>query len=236
MKIAALIVAAGSGSRLGAPIPKALVELAGEALIVHALRGMNNADVTDVVVTIPTGCESEFAAVLEKAGLDARLVVGGATRQESVARGLAQVDADVVLVHDAARALTPSAVIRSVVAALENGHRAVIPVLAVTDTIKKTDANDVVTETLDRASLRAVQTPQGFDTALLRQAHEQGKRMSESEQSAAPDDAALVELLGEAVFCVRGDAQSLKVTTPFDLAVAELILDQREAYSCESGR
>ncbi|MFC5370840.1 2-C-methyl-D-erythritol 4-phosphate cytidylyltransferase [Arcanobacterium bovis] len=236
MKIAAVIVGAGSGSRLGAQIPKALVKLAGETLIVHAVRGVCEAGISDVIVTIPAGYEYEFSTALENAGLRARLVVGGRTRQESVAHGVAVVDADVVLVHDAARALTPSAVIRSVVAALENGHRAVIPVLAVTDTIKKTDANDVVTETLDRSILRAVQTPQGFDTDLLRRAHEQGKRMSESEQSAAPDDAALVELLGEPVFCVQGDAESMKVTTPFDLAVAELIVSQRTVNCHESTR
>ncbi|WP_124054382.1 2-C-methyl-D-erythritol 4-phosphate cytidylyltransferase [Arcanobacterium ihumii] len=236
MKVAAVIAGAGSGSRLGAQIPKALVLLAGEPLIVHAVRGMNEAGISDVVVTVPSGYEGDFARALGDASLGARLVVGGSTRQQSVMRGLDAIDADFVLVHDAARALTPAVMIRRVVAALENGNLAVIPALAVTDTIKRVDAGTTVgagasaenvQETLDRSMLRAVQTPQGFDVELLMRAHKAGEAMSESELSAAPDDAALVELLGEPVVAVPGDPEAMKITTPFDLAVADLLFAQR---------
>lgn len=252
MKVAAVIAGAGSGSRLGAQIPKALVLLAGEPLIVRAVRGMNEAGISDVVVTVPSGYEGDFARALGDAGLVARLVLGGSTRQQSVMRGLDAIDADFVLVHDAARSLTPESMIRRVVAALENGNRAVIPALAVTDTIKRVDAGtsvdagavvdsstgtgelagagpapETILETLDRSSLRAVQTPQGFDVELLMRAHKAGEAMSESELSAAPDDAALVELVGEPVVAVPGDPEAMKITTPFDLAVAELLFAQR---------
>lgn len=235
MSVAAIVAGAGSGTRLGAGQPKALVPLAGEALLVHAVRSMNEAGIADVVVTVPTEASAlaDFEKTLLAAGLTARLVPGGVTRQDSVANGLAVIDADFVLVHDAARALTPVAVTRRVVAALEAGAQAVIPVLPVVDTIKlvRTPAqnsagvlDEVVERTLQRSELRAVQTPQGFVREVLQAAHRLGSSLSATEQSAAPDDAALVELLGIEVCTVAGDARSLKVTTPFDLAVANLLV------------
>ena len=243
MSLAAIIAGAGSGTRLGADLPKALVPLDGEALIVHAVRGMNAAGVADVVVTIPPDFRDDFARVLTDAGLRAELVDGGATRQASVANGLAAVDAEFVLVHDAARALTTPAMIRRVVAALEAGHAAVVPALPVTDTVKSVGAANVdgtepVVATLNRAELRAMQTPQGFAVDLLVRAHEAGAALSAAEQSAAPDDAALVELLGEPVVLVPGDQRALKITTPFDLAIAQLLragADETEAGERAAG-
>lgn len=259
MDIAAIIAGAGSGTRLGADKPKALVKLAGEALIVHAVRGMQEAGVDRIVVTIPADSPSaaeDFSAALASVDIgDDSLVLtpGGVTRQESVSLGIAAVKnffpcATHVLVHDAARALTPAPMIRRVCGLLEAGAAAVIPVLPVVDTIKEIspdpDASaaaaltncavspsytEKVMRTLERSSLRAVQTPQGFTIDLLERAHMNAASLSASEQSAAPDDAALVELLGEAVRTVPGDSSALKITTPFDLQVAELLMAQRSA-------
>lgn len=235
MSVAALIAGAGSGTRLGASKPKALVELASEPLIVHAVRGMNAAGVDNCVVTIPEGGHAEFSEALARAGLSATLVVGGDTRQSSVSRGLAAIDTDYVLIHDAARCLTPPHVIRAVIDTLTSGHGAVVPALPVTDTIKEvagapgSGAPEPVIATLRRENLRAMQTPQGFETALVRRAHEAGATMSEHEHSAAPDDAALVELLGEEVVLIPGSQESMKITTQFDLAVAELFASRKVA-------
>ena len=253
MSIAAGIAGAGSGTRLGANMPKALVPLGGVPLLVHAIRGMNAAGVDDVVVTIPAGnaVREEFDKALAAGGVSARLVVGGVTRQGSVANGLAAVPSDFVLIHDAARALTPVAVIDRVRVALEAGYDAVVPALPVTDTIKEVgdrragvagpeaagggDAagSGVVVEpvvaTLERSRLRAMQTPQGFRTELVREAHRAGRERGADELSAAPDDAALVEAMGHEVVLVEGSPEAMKVTTAWDLAVAEMLLEKRGA-------
>ncbi|QRV02042.1 2-C-methyl-D-erythritol 4-phosphate cytidylyltransferase [Arcanobacterium phocisimile] len=227
MKWSAVIAAAGSGSRLGAQQPKALVELGGRALIVHAVTSMQDAGVSDCIVTAPAGHIAQFQQVFEDAGLRVTLVPGGATRQESVALGLAHVQTPAVLVHDAARCLTPVAMIQRVQQAIESGSRSAIPALPVVDTIKRVSARSTVSETLQRNELRAVQTPQGFLTETLRQAHEFGAQLSASEASAAPDDAALVELMGIDVVVVDGEPEALKITTPFDLVVAQQLYAQR---------
>jgi len=147
------------------------------------------------------------------------VVAGGSDRSESVKLALAAVPTtEFVLVHDAARPLTPADVTQRVVAALRDGARAVIPVLPVADTIKAVDSNGVVLGTPERSGLRAVQTPQGFETELLRRAHERGAG------AVVTDDAALVEYLGVPVYTVAGDALSFKITTPLDLKLAEAVL------------
>ncbi len=236
-RVSAVIAGAGSGTRLGASVPKALVELGGVPLIVHAVRGVYAAGIDHVVVTIPPGNEAreQFAAALDAGGVSAELVPGGATRQGSVANGLAAVDSEFVLIHDAARALTPVSVIHRVVAALETGHDAVVPALAVADTIKEVGPAESssyppiepVERTLNRAVLRAMQTPQGFRTELVREAHRAGEAMSADEASAAPDDAALIEAIGKPVVLVEGSHEAMKVTTPWDLVVAEMLLKSR---------
>ena len=145
-------------------------------------------------------------------------VTGGAERTASVAAGLAALPAgcDVVLVHDAARCLTPTAVFDRVVAAVRAGADGVVPGLAVVDTVKTVDAEGLVTGTPDRVSLRAVQTPQGFPRAVLLAAHASGV--------AATDDAALVERAGRRVLVVEGDPMAFKVTTPDDLERAERLV------------
>ena len=165
-------------------------------------------------------------------------VVSGSphSRQASVALGLAAAlaavpQADVVIVHDAARALTPPEVTRRVVAAVRAGHEAVVPALPVTDTVKEVEAGEAgepepVVGTPQRARLRAVQTPQGFRTDTLVAAHRAGAKRAGDEALAASDDAGLVEACGGSVVVVAGDERAMKVTTPMDLALAELLVKQ----------
>ncbi|MDY5584228.1 MAG: 2-C-methyl-D-erythritol 4-phosphate cytidylyltransferase [Arcanobacterium sp.] len=233
MSVAALIAGAGSGTRLGANVPKALVELSGKPLILWAAESMLAAGVNEIIVTIPAGETESFANVLHPLkgmhpNLELKFVVGGSTRQMSVANGLAAVEAEYVLIHDAARALTPVKQIETVIQALENGNDAVIPALAVVDTVKRIKGENFVSETLDRTDLRAIQTPQGFRTEVIRAAHKFGESLSETEQSAVPDDAALIELMGAEVLVVPGSRRALKITTAEDLALSEFFLTYEE--------
>jgi len=182
----------------------------------YAVDGLlDSGVVARVVVATPADRVASTASVL---GERATVVAGGAERSDSVRLALAAVgEPEFVLVHDAARPLTPVALIQRVVAALRAGLRAVVPVLPVADTIKAVDANGVVLGTPDRAGLRAVQTPQGFEAALLMRAYQQAG-------AAATDDAALVESLGVPVHTVAGDALAFKITTPLDLRLAEAVL------------
>jgi 2-C-methyl-D-erythritol 4-phosphate cytidylyltransferase len=205
---------------MGAGVVKALRELAGEPLLLHAVRGVRAVPaVGPVVVLAPVGLVNDLAVLL--APYDVRVTAGGQERQDSVRLGLAALPADVdlVLVHDAARALTPVSVFEDVIAALRGGAEAVVPVLPVADTVKRV-AGDRVLETVDRTDLRAVQTPQGFTRQLLEEAHRQTG-------PAATDDAALVERLGRSVVTVAGSELAFKVTRPFDLQVAEAMLARR---------
>lgn len=218
-----VVVAAGSGTRLGADRPKAFVELAGATLLEHALRGVLGCDPDEVVVVVPEALVDEarrLASPLVRDRSTSMVVVaGGAERTDSVAAGLTALGAavDVVLVHDAARCLTPVAVFERVLAALAAGAKGAIPGVPVVDTIKVIDSGGLITSTPLRDGLRAVQTPQGFDRAVLTAAHASG--------AAATDDAALVEALGHGVLVVDGDSRALKITTVDDLAHAERLLE-----------
>ena len=229
MSTTAILTAAGSGSRLGHALPKALVPLAGVPLVVHAARRLAGSGAVDaIVVTVPAALAAEFQAVLDRAelGVPVTLAVGGATRQASVAAALAHLasDVDVVLVHDAARALAPSSLVARVAAAVRSGHRAVVPGEIVTDTIVQVDDRDQVVANPDRTVLRTVQTPQGFDRTLLVRAHDAGAHLAGDESVAATDDASLVAALGEPVAVVAGHPDAVKITTPRDLAAAGLML------------
>jgi 2-C-methyl-D-erythritol 4-phosphate cytidylyltransferase len=196
----AILVAAGSGARFGGPKHEA--DLDGEPLWVHAERVLRSSGLEDVVVVgdVPGG------------------VAGGPRRRDSVARGLAEVPDDVefVLVHDAARPLASPALVGRVVDRLRAGDAAgVVPAVPVRDALKDT-ADDVVIGSVDRSSLVAVQTPQGFVTAVLRRAHAAG-------EDDATDDAMLLEAIGERVVTVPGDPANLKITYPEDLVLARLL-------------
>lgn len=228
---AVVVVAAGSGQRLGCGIPKALVELDGRAILEHSLRAVLDSGVCAeggrIVVTVPAGDE-QLSAVCRELG--AQPVTGAQTRAASVRAALdllAQGPAPAsVLVHDAARCLTPAQVFRDVAAALRE-HRAVIPVLPVVDTMRRIDAQDRLSGTVDRTRLRAIQTPQGFDWRLLRRVNEQAVAEGADELSLT-DDASLVERWSEErVIAVQGHEESFKITRPLDLLLAEAVLAER---------
>jgi len=219
----AIVTAAGSGERLGAGVPKAFVKLGSQTMLEHAFAGLLASGVIDrVVVAVPAERVAETAGMLG-AGIYGGLltvVEGGAERDDSVRRALAAADvAEFILVHDAARPFTPLNQIQRVVAALRDGMRAVIPVLPVVDTIKVVDANGVVLGTPERAGLRAVQTPQGFEAALLRRAYQQSGGLT------VTDDASMVENLGVPVHTVAGDALAFKITTALDLRLAQAVVN-----------
>ena len=217
--VAAILVAAGDGQRLGAAVPKAFCVVAGRTLLEHAAnRFAAHPDVRDLVIVAPPTL-IESASSLVPAAL---VVAGGHSRQESVRRGLAALadDVDVVLVHDVARPFVPTEVISRVIAALSGGAQAVIPAVPVVDTVKRVDASDAVTETVERTSLRAVQTPQGFRRSVLVEAH------AASDGPGVSDDAALVEARGVRVVVVAGADESFKITRPWDLVLAEVVATQ----------
>jgi 2-C-methyl-D-erythritol 4-phosphate cytidylyltransferase len=248
-RVAVIVPAAGRGERLGGPVPKALrgIGADGESLLARAVRTLCAAPSVDLVaVAAPPDARADverlLAPTIAAAGrrVDLLVVAGGATRQASVAAALAALPATarVVLVHDAARALAPVELIERVVAAVRAGESAVIPVLPVVDTIKSVTPHDVaelpgaarVVATVDRAALRAVQTPQGFARTVLERAHAAAVGSAHDERAAATDDAGMVERLGLPVTTVPGDPVAFKVTTPLDLVLAEAVLaTQRKA-------
>ena len=220
-RVVAIIPAAGSGERLGAGVPKALAPLAGEPILVHAVRSLvADPRIGLVVLATPDGLEESMAELAAPHAGTAPVVAvaGGATRAESVARALAVVpdDFEVVLVHDAARCLVPAQVVGAVIDAVLGGADAVVPGAPVVDTIREV-VESGASHTLDRSALRAVQTPQGFPLAVLRRAHAGG-------DAEATDDAGMVEALGLPVVLVPGHARAFKVTTAQDLVLAEAIL------------
>ncbi|MCK0176887.1 2-C-methyl-D-erythritol 4-phosphate cytidylyltransferase [Mycolicibacterium sp. F2034L] len=217
MTTVAVVPAAGSGQRLGAGAPKAFVSLGGKPMLERAIAGLRDSGVIDaIVVAVPPARTDEAKLIF---GRDAVIVAGGAERTESVRLALAVIpDAEFVLVHDAARALTPSSLVVRVVEALRSGHTAVVPALPVADTIKAVDANGAVLGTPDRSGLRAVQTPQGFHIDALRRAYDRAG------SQAFTDDASMVEHIGGQVQIVDGDPLAFKITTPLDLTLAEAVL------------
>jgi 2-C-methyl-D-erythritol 4-phosphate cytidylyltransferase len=222
--VAVLVPAAGAGLRLGPGGPKALRLLAGEPLLVHAIRRVAAApSVRAIVVAAPADDVDSVRELLAPVA-PVTVVPGGAERQESVSLALAAVPpgTEIVLVHDAARALTPPQLIEAVAAAVRAGHPAVIPVLPVVDTIKEVGPADdpsleVVLGTVDRAVLRSVQTPQGFRHDVLVAAHA-------TAGDSHTDDAGLVEKAGLPVTCVPGSELAMKITRPMDLILAEALL------------
>ena len=224
-KVALLIPAAGSGERFGAPIPKALVQLNGRTLIEHALLNLGPV-ATQIIVAAPAGYEDKFREILGDA---VTVVTGGSTRTKSVKIALESINPDIeyVLVHDAARPLASGELGKRIIEALAAGDVAVIPALAVTDTIKKVDAANYVVSTPNRERLRAVQTPQGFARETLVKAHMQNIE--------ATDDGALVEAMRGKVKLIEGENRALKITNPEDLATALKYLIPASASDIRAG-
>jgi 2-C-methyl-D-erythritol 4-phosphate cytidylyltransferase/2-C-methyl-D-erythritol 2,4-cyclodiphosphate synthase len=214
-KTAAIIAGAGLGNRLGAKVPKALLQIEGISLVERAFSALSRV-VDEIVITAPAGFEEEFR---RSVGDSAKIITGGVLRSDSVRLALEVISPSVtqVLVHDAARGLATSELAERILNELKSGQSAVIPVLSVTDTIKEVDSAGFVRNTPDRSALRAIQTPQGFDRALLSRAHEASED--------ATDDAALVEALGVKVKTIPGEALALKITNPQDVATALSLLN-----------
>jgi len=222
MNTLAILVAAGSGRRLGAARPKAFVNLGGKPLLLHsALRLQAAPRVDGIVVVVPEGEQSSATELLLPVMKVRAVVAGGPTRQDSVLEGLRQTPHDfegVVLVHDAARPFVSVATIEAVIDGAQNAGAA-IPVFPVSDTLKRVREGKVV-ETLDRSDLASAQTPQGFQLALLVRAYEGAFR----ERLRITDEAMAVERLGATVLAVPGSPLNHKITTPEDLAWAEALL------------
>jgi 2-C-methyl-D-erythritol 4-phosphate cytidylyltransferase/2-C-methyl-D-erythritol 2,4-cyclodiphosphate synthase len=219
VKVAVIVVAAGSGTRLGAGAPKAFVPLGGRTILEHSLHSVAGMSAEPhVIVVAPAELVDDARGTLGRVIGAGDVVAGGVTRQASVAAGLALVgDADIVLVHDAARALTPAALFDRVVDAVAATGRGAIPGLPVSDTIKRTAAGGAIVETVDRSELAAVQTPQGFPAAQLIAAYANAARD-------VTDDAQLMADAGHPVAVVEGDPLAFKVTTAWDLRRAEELL------------
>lgn len=257
MDAAAIITAAGAGTRLGANQPKALVALAGRPLVSYAAAAFVLAGIHDIVVTAPPTHLADMRAALcsrvltqaahlawphetsrrSFASANIQVVAGGASRQASVGLGiqaLREQPPAVVLVHDAARCLTPPALIAQLVQRSANAA-AVIPALPVADTLKQVAAPPIqseasaVTGSVDRSGVIAVQTPQACNFALLAKAHDELAHLSADERHAATDDASLLQALGEPVLAIAGSEMAFKITTPLDLQLAHALVSGERA-------
>ena len=231
-----LVPAAGRGERFGAAEPKALVELAGEPLLCHALRSaLRSQNVVGVVVAAPPDALDAMTRLCREvhAGSAPLLAVvpGGADRQTSVGLAFAAAERfdvpwSVGLVHDAARALASAALFDRVIHSVREGHDVVVPVLPVVDTLRRVDSSGDIVETLDRSTLRSVQTPQGLSRGALRRVYSStpvvGPEPSAGvAQLTITDDAGLAERAGYRIHTVPGEASALKITYPPDLRLAE---------------
>ncbi|MBQ2948914.1 MAG: 2-C-methyl-D-erythritol 2,4-cyclodiphosphate synthase [Clostridia bacterium] len=226
---AAVIVAAGRGSRMGLDRNKVLYPLCGEPIIVCTVRAFEESGLFSQIVVVTGACDlEEMRAMFDCAGLGVHAVVeGGADRQESVCRGIAAVggDAEIIAIHDGARPLVTREVMERTIESAKR-HGSGVAAVALKDTIKRVDENGCVVDTPRRDMLCAVQTPQTFDAALIRRAHaryaqgnDQGLR--------ATDDAMLAEWMGHTVYLTAGDVENIKLTTPEDMLLAEQVLYRR---------
>lgn len=215
-EVVAILLAAGSSQRMG-EVDKLWADLGGAPVIAHAIVELATADEVDRLVIVAPEAHHPDLLALVPAGVELRLVEGGARRQDSVAAGMAaSPDAAWYVVHDGARPFVTQELVTRVLEGAQAAGAAV-PGVRVTNTIKRVDGEGRVVETLDRASLRSIQTPQAFAGELLRRAHAEVT-------AGVTDDAAMVEALGEPVLVVEGDVRNLKLTTPADLERARAMV------------
>lgn len=227
----AIIAAAGTGSRMASDRPKQFLQLAGTPIIFHTLKPFDLCDsIHEVIVVLPAEEAAEFLAQAGKRGLRklARVVPGGATRAESVKRGLQAIrsaTAEIVAVHDGVRPFVTVEEIENTIDAARRDGAAILAT-PVTNTIKLVEGEEIV-KTLDRRSLRQALTPQCFRYELLRRAYDQ----VDVNDPLLTDESALVERLGQAVTVVEGSARNIKITTPLDLLLAEAFLKVSTDYT-----
>jgi 2-C-methyl-D-erythritol 4-phosphate cytidylyltransferase len=214
----ALILAAGRGERLGADTPKALVQLGGRPLLQWSIDVLSKVEqIERIVVALPSGVPPPDGTIG---------VLGGAVRSDSVRRALAVAgEGDPIIVHDAARPMLSSDLVRATLAAVQaEGIDAAVAATPVTDTIKRADGDGLVSGTLDRSSLWAIQTPQVFERVALERALD----VPDEVLAQATDDAWLIERAGGRVAIVASTPRNLKITTPLDLELAELLIARRD--------
>jgi 2-C-methyl-D-erythritol 4-phosphate cytidylyltransferase/2-C-methyl-D-erythritol 2,4-cyclodiphosphate synthase len=219
--IALVVVAAGQGQRLGAGKPKAFVDLVGRPLLTHAIESIIALpELAQLIIAVPESHLVEAAEIgAELIGdlpIGFEVVLGGETRQGSIANALGELqpESQIVLVHDAARALAPTSLFASVAASVRQTKLSSLPVMRVVDTIKRIDGETVL-ETVDREVLRSAQTPQGFVASDLVAAYA-------AAETDFTDDAALMQSAGHRILAIDGDERAFKITTPADLSAAEL--------------
>ena len=226
----AIVLAGGSGSRMGAQRNKVLLELAGKPVIVRAVEAFTNL-VDGVILVSREEDIPDMRAAMAAANLPVTIVAGGGSRQASVWNGLCALPeiCTHVLIHDGARCLVDEGTIRRCMASVENHGTGVAAIPAI-DTITQVDADEIVTATPDRSQLRAVQTPQGFTVELIRRAHMSAQQAG----FLGTDDASLVERLGHPVRLTEGNRRNIKLTTPEDMIMAETFLG-RNFPACGAG-
>ena len=237
LPVVAVGVAAGLGLRFGGPVPKQVRTITGKALVALSVEALAAGGCTHAVLVISDGALHHFSATLATAPIPVRVTAGGPTRQASVLNGLQAIADDpelskarVVLVHDAVRPLVPANVVRSVIDAVEDGAVAVTPVVPVVDTIRMmlSDSSELV----DRSTLRAVQTPQGFDFDVLYASHQ---ALAQS-QTAVTDDVTCCEYNGHPVVLVEGSRLAMKITEPADLEIAKALAKVQRGVGSHTGK
>jgi len=214
--VVAIVVAAGSGVRLGREVPKAAIEIAGVPMVTRAVQAMLAGGASRVVVAAPEAWTEKFAHLMGPYADRVQVIAGGLLRQDSVRLALDYTTgADIILVHDAARPLVPPFVVDRVIEAVRDGSPAVIPVLPQVDSLRRIRRNWTVA--VDRSTFLRVQTPQGFEAEVLRRAH------ATSGDKEYTDDATMCEAIDVPVTTVPGDGLGFKITEPMDLVLAEVI-------------
>ncbi len=226
MKTAVIIPSAGSGKRFGSDIPKQYQELEGIPAIIRTLSVFENIDEVDaIVVAVHADWEERFREMAKQynAVKIKDIVIGGAERQDSVSKALLSsgiANADIVLVHDAARPFATSKLVRNIIAAASQ-FGAAIPTLTPKETVKLASNNGRIEKTLDRARLRLAQTPQGFRTEILLKAYSLADKMLFT------DDAGLAEAAGFPIAFIAGEEKNIKITTPFDWSIAQILVNEQ---------
>ena len=235
--IVAIVMAAGIGSRFGGPIPKQVTELAGKAVVAVAVESLAAGGCSRAVVVVKEGMENHVRFALAAAPIPVHFVTGGNSRQESVRRGLEFVDshpvlskASKVLIHDAVRPLVPAYVVADVIKALDDGATAGAPAMPVVDTIRQVDGD--TSTVVDRDTLRAIQTPQGFDRATITQCH---RRMADDGVKVT-DDLSCCELYDHQITLVEGSRAAMKITEPIDIDIAEVFSRAAAGAGNHSGK
>lgn len=231
-------MAAGLGTRFGGPTPKAILKITRQAVLTMSIEAMAAGGCTHVVVVVNPATAGAFAAHIAGSPIPVVTTLGGGSRQESVHRGLQAVmadpeirEADVVLIHDAVRPMVPAHVVSDVIERVRSGASAVIPVMPVVDSIRRVE-EDGTSQVVDRSTLRAIQTPQGFQLPVVWACHEAAAGSGEP----FTDDASLCEAMGHQVQLVTGSRMAMKITEPADLTMARALWKVRATLGHHSGR